>query len=260
MISYMKSGTLNFNQGKIYYEVTGSGEPILFIHGFSLDHTMWQAQVEFFSKNYQVITYDARGFGKSSTPSDRYDHAADLHALLEHLGVKHVHIVGLSMGGRIAINFTLDYPDLVKSLTLMDSSLDGYKSEVDWNVYAKEQGLIKAKENWLNHELFDYTQKQPGVVAALNYIVGNYSGWHWLNHDPQTPSNTQPLDRLHEITQPTLILVGEGDIAYFHNISHVLTEKINHSEKFVVSQAGHMINMESPYDVNHLLAKFISQP
>ncbi len=103
----MKNGLLAYNDGHIYYEVSGSGEPIVFIHGFTLDHRMWRPQVEFFAQDYQVITYDVRGFGKSSIPTQPYSHDDDLLALLTYLGIEQAHIVGLSMGGRIATNFTL---------------------------------------------------------------------------------------------------------------------------------------------------------
>jgi len=256
----MTSGTLSYNGGQIYYEVAGSGKPIVFVHGFTLDHTMWQSQVEFFSKDYKVLTYDARGFGKSSLPDGPYNHAADLRVLLKHLDIDQVHIVGLSMGGRIATNFALEHPGMVISLTLMDSALDGYKSEVDWNVHAKEQGLEKAKENWLNHELFTVTQKRPEVVAALRSIVERYSGWHWLHHDLQDPSDTCARDHLHEIDKPTFVIIGEGDLTYFHNISKVLVAGIPDSQKVVVPDAGHMVNMEAPDKVNRLLACFIADP
>lgn len=256
----MKSGTLTYNNGQIYYEVTGFGEPIVFVHGFTLDHTMWQPQIDFFSKDYQVITYDARGFGRSSLPTSPYDHTEDLQALLEHLHIEHAHIVGLSMGGRIATNFTLAYPEMVRSLTLMDSALDGYKSEVDWNVHAKEHGLEQAKENWLNHELFAVTQKRPEVVRALRGIVEDYSGWHWLNHDPQRSARIRARNQLHEVAKPTLIMVGEGDLTYFHNISNVLAAEIPNAQKVVVPSAGHMVNMEAPDEVNRLLASFIAKP
>lgn len=250
---------LAFNNGQIYYEIVGSGEPIVFVHGFTLDHTMWQPQVEFFSKGYHVVTYDARGFGKSSLPEGPYDHTDDLHALLDHLGIDQAHFVGLSMGARIATNFALAYPDTVRSLTLMDPALDGYKSEVDWNVYAKEEGLERAKENWLNHELFTVTQKRPEIVAALRSTVENYSGWHWLHHDPQNPSNTHARDHLHQITRPTLIVVGEGDLTYFHNIAAVLAVGISGARKVIVPNAGHMVNMEAPDEINSLLDDFISK-
>jgi len=127
-------------------------------------------------------------------------------------------------------------------------------------VYAKEQGLERARENWLNHELFTGTQKRPEVAAALRAIVENYSGWHWLHHDPQSPANTRARNRLHEITMPTLIMVGEGDLPYFHNISRVLVAGVPGSQKVVVPNAGHMVNMEAPDEVNKLLANFIASP
>ena len=74
-IEYMTNGTLTYDNGQIYYEVAGSGDPIVFVHGFTLDHTMWKPQIEHFSKNYQVIAYDVRGFGKSSLPNGLYDHS-----------------------------------------------------------------------------------------------------------------------------------------------------------------------------------------
>lgn len=254
----MNSGTLNFNYGKIYYEIAGSGDSVIFVHGFSLDHNMWQSQVEFFGKNYQVITYDARGFGKSDLPNGPYDHIADLHALFKHLSIERAHLIGLSMGGRIATNFTLAYPEMVKTLTLMDSAQDGYKSEVDWNVRAKEEGLEAAKENWLNHEVFTFTRKQPKIVASLRSIVETYSGWHWLHQDPQISVDTHARDYLHKITQPTLILVGEGDLKYFHNIANVLADRIPGSRKIIVPNAGHMVNMEAPDKVNNLLSHLFS--
>lgn len=138
------------------------------------------------------------------------------------------------------------------------SALDSYKSEVGWRVHAKEQGLEKAKENWLNHELFTVTQKRPEVVAALGLIVENYSGWHWLHHDPQSPTAIHACDHLQAITKPTMIIVGEGDLPYFHNIADVLAAGIPDSRKEVVSHTGHMVNMEAPDKVNKLLFNFIA--
>lgn len=258
MLVGMKSGSLAYNNGKIYYELRGSGEPVVFMHGFTLDCTTWQPQVAFFGKDYQVITYDARGFGKSSLPKGPYSHTADLRALLGHLGVPRAHIVGLSMGGRNAINFALTNPEMVTSLALLDTALGGYKSEVDWDVHAIEQGIKNAKENWLNHEIFAATRKQPAVVAALRLVVNGYSGWHWLHGDPQEPMEIPALNRLHEIAQPTLVMVGEEDLAYFHNIANVLAAEIPNAQKIVVPNAGHMVNIEAPDRVNQLLAEFIA--
>ena len=256
----MTSGMMRHNGGEIYYETAGSGEPVVFLHGYTLDHTMWQPQVDFLAQEHQTITYDARGFGRSSLPEGAYDHVDDLRALMGHLAIQQAHIVGLSMGGRIASRFALTHPEMITSLTLMDAALDGYKDVIDWNVHAKEQGIEKAKENWLNHALFAVTQQQPEVAKGLRTIIDNYSGWHWLHSDPHLPAQISVYDNLHNITAPTLVVVGEGDLSQFHAVSDVLAGSIPYAKKVIVPGAGHMVNMEAPDEVNRLLADFIADP
>lgn len=246
--------------GKLVYQVSGDGYPIVLVHAFSLDHRMWQPQVEFLSKTNQVITYDVRGFGKSSLPNVAYDHADDLKLLLDHLNISQAHIVGLSMGGRIGVNFTLAYPGKVKSLIVMDSSLDGYASEVDWNVFAREQGVEQAKKNWLNHRVFLPTSKSPKTVAWLKMLLNDYSGWHWLNLDPTDPGKTgkNAMNNLGQINTPTLVVVGEQDLPYFHNIANAINGGIRNSKKVIVPNVGHMVNLEAPNLINQLIADFIN--
>lgn len=253
----MKEGELSFNEGTLYYEVLGSGEPIVFIHGFTLDHRVWEPQREYFSREYKVITYDTRGFGKSSVPVNAYTHHEDLAALLDELKAGAAHIVGHSMGGRIAANFTLDYPAKVLTLTLLDSALDGYESEVNWTVRSGRDGVSKAKENWLNHEVFEFTKRDKKTTDSLKKIVGDYSGWHWFNGDPQRPSEPPAIDRLSEISVPTLIVVGEEDLQYFHNIAAAINERVEGSVVRVVKSAGHMVNLEQHEEVNKLVKSHI---
>jgi pimeloyl-ACP methyl ester carboxylesterase len=91
-------------------------------------------------------------------------------------------------------------------------------------------------------------------------VVENYSGWHWLHKDPQIQGKIHARSRLHEIAKPTLIIMGEGDLSYFHNISTVLAGGIIAARKVVVPNVGHMVNMEAPDEVNNLLANFIIRP
>ncbi len=253
----MQSGTVFHNNGRLSYEINGSGEPIIFVHGFGLDCTMWQPQVEFFARKYRVVTYDVRGFGESSLPDRPYSHAADLKALIDHLGLKSAHIIGLSMGGRIAINFALTYPGMVRSLTLMDTALDGYASDVDWNVHAKIQGLEKAKQNWLQHDLFATTRESAHLTDSLQAITDRYSGWHWLNDDIYVAASTDACNRLDEICVPTLVLVGQYDLGYFCRIADLLSARIANAQKIVIPNVGHMINLEAPSEVNGYLAEFL---
>lgn len=241
----------------ISYTNMGNGMPIIFIHGFSLDSRMWQPQVDHFSKTNQVITYDMRGFGKSESPSGSYGHVEDLKALLASLKIDKAHIVGLSLGGEVAIDYVLTYPDTVLSLTLADTSLGGYASTVDWRVYAKEQGLELAKQNWLNHTVFAPSNRSPEVAKQLKIMVDDYSGWHWLNEDPRIKLDPPAKDRLAEIKVPTQIILGELDLPYYHDIAKVLTNKIPNSKLHVINDAGHMTNLENAVKFNEFVDSFI---
>lgn len=241
------------------YKLEGSGIPIVFIHGFSLDSRMWKPQVEYFRKTNQVITYDMRGFGESETPSGPYSHAEDLHELLVSLKIYKAHIVGLSLGGEVAIDYILTYPDNVLTLTLADTSLGGYSSTVDWRVYAKEQSLDRAKQNWLNHSVFEPSNRNHSVGEQLKAMVDDYSGWHWLNDDPRIKLAPPATDRLGEIMIPTQIILGEFDLPYYHDIAKILTDKIPNSKLHIINGAGHMTNLENEVKFNQIISSFINK-
>lgn len=106
------AGMAEVNGASLYYEVQGKGLPLVFISGGGvLDRRCWDDQFLVFSKHFKVIRYDVRGIGKSSRPAGPFSHSDDLQALLKFLGVKRAHLVALSVGGAIAIDFTLEYPD-----------------------------------------------------------------------------------------------------------------------------------------------------
>src|SRR3989339_226618 len=243
----------------LYFQSKGEGVPIIFVHGFSLDSRMWDPQVEILSKTNQVITYDMRGFGKSPLPTGPYTHHDNLHDLVTSLNLSKFHLVGLSLGGEVALDYVLTNPDTVLTLTLADSSLGGYASSVNWQVYAKEQGLEKAKENWLNHPVFDSVKSNPKIFSRLKQMVSDYSGWHWLNHDPWIKLIPPAIDRLGEIKLPTQILVGDKDLDYYHTIADTLADKIINSNLEYIGNSGHMVNLENEVEFNYIISKFIKQ-
>lgn len=110
-----ETGYVDLDGAQIYYEIAGEGEPTVLVHGFTLDTRMWDDQFETFSTRYKVVRYGVRGYGKSSVPEEgsHYSNAADLRQFLDHLDIEKAHVIGLSMGGSIAINFTLEYPECV---------------------------------------------------------------------------------------------------------------------------------------------------
>src|SRR3990172_11439146 len=114
--------------GRLYYEIKGTGHPIVLIHAGFLDRRMWDEQFEFFAKDFKVIRYDVRGFGKSSRPAEKYSDIEDLHTLLTSLKVEKTYLVGVSNGGRIAIDFTINHQSIVGALILVGSGVSGYET------------------------------------------------------------------------------------------------------------------------------------
>ena len=132
---------------KLYYEVTGSGYPLLFSHEFAGDYRSWEPQVRYFSRRYQVITYNARGYPPSDVPEpvDAYSQEQatdDIAGLMRHLGIAQAHLVGLSMGGYAVLHFGLRYPTLARSLVVAGC---GYGS-----VAANASVSSRTPGTWLN--------------------------------------------------------------------------------------------------------------
>ena len=130
-MSPIKSSYAQVNGTQLYYEVAGEGEPLILIHGGQLDRRMWDDQFAAFSTHYQVIRYDVRDYGLSTCPPGTYSNHEDLYGLLKHLNMHSAYLVGLSLGGAIAIDFALTYPDMVHALILASSGLSGYSFNID---------------------------------------------------------------------------------------------------------------------------------
>ena len=236
----------------------------MLIHGNALDHRMWDTQFTRFAQHYQVLRYDVRGFGQSALPTTTpYDHAEDLWALLRALGLQHAAILGLSMGGRIAINFTVAYPDATDVLIAVDAGVDGY-TFLDGPLFAhvvaeaRGAGLHAARTLLQAHPLLGPASEQPEVATRLAQMVATYSGWHWLNTDPQVVPSPPALQRLATIKAPTLIIVGERDVRDFRRIADLLAHDIPGATQVVMPGVGHIANMEAPGQFNTIVLDFLN--
>lgn len=263
------SGIAAVNGTNLYYEFTGTGPAVVLIHGYTLDTRMWADQIEAFSQNYRVVCYDLRGFGRSALPTqDLYSHADDLKALLDFLGVARAHIMGLSLGGAVAVDFALAYPATVNSLILVDASaVDGYPWPDALNPWfdaigqaAKAGDLDQARTHWLNTGWFTPAQAKPVVAAKLRQIVNDYSGWHFAHHNPVKASVISANQRLAEIEAPTLVVVGEYDLPFYNlPLAEHLSQTIPHARKIMLPGVGHMANMEDHDGFNKAVLEFLSE-
>src|SRR6202451_1543821 len=171
--------------GWLQYTIAGEGEPVVFIHGFGLDLHMWDPQWRAFAQRHRVIRYDLRGYGGSSLPEGPYSHVDDLLALIDFLGARPVHLVGLSLGGRVALRVAAQEPKALRSLTLADPALDGHAWSADWlqrwrkmSDAAKRGDLGSAKKLWREHILFAPANTQPAGAQARRGMSDVHSGLH----------------------------------------------------------------------------------
>ena len=263
------SSYANVNGTRLHYKLAGPAEahPIVFIHGFSLDTRMWDPQLEAFSQQYRLLCYDLRGYGKSALPNPHtpYLPTDDLKSLLDYLSISQAHIVGLSLGAAIAIEFAFDHPTAVTSLVLADPVLWGFRWSEEYNHLnsavwraGANQDMESARAAWLTHPLFAPALQNPRSAALLTQIITDYSGWHWTNSDPARLPAHLAISALESLATPTFIVMGEHDLPDHHEIAHTLRSRLLNSTLFTIPGAGHMVNMEAPDAFNGAVLNFLA--
>jgi len=262
-----EAGSAEVNGTRLYYEVAGSGDPLVLIHGMTLDTRMWDDQFEPLAHQYRVVRYDVRGFGKSALPTagTPYAHTDDLKALLNHLDIARAFILGLSMGGGIAIDFAVAHPEATEALIPVDSRLNGWQPDSEFAAYlsavrarAGEAGIQAARDAWIYSAMFKPALENQTVASRLVQIIGDYSGWHWVNDNPLRTPDPPAAQRLHTIRVPTLIVIGEQDVPDCQAIAETLHQRIPNARKMVMARVGHMSNMEAPERFNALVSDFLA--
>ncbi len=266
------TGYAEVNGTRLYYELAGTGDAVVLIHGFGADSRYWQAQFDALAEKYQVVRYDLRGFGKSALPgTEPYTHADDLKALLDYLGITQAHLIGHSFGGENAINFALAYPAATRSLILVDNDVQGAEGlppstpeeDAAWAVIfaALEKGDRRAAaEAVLDlHPLFVVARTMPTARDLQVAMFADYSWWHLTGgEDPVLPPKTPAAVRLGEIKAPTLVIIGELDNAYQHKMVEITVAGISGAQKVVMPGLDHSPFVEEPAGFNQLLFAFLA--
>jgi 3-oxoadipate enol-lactonase len=260
-----QDGFAEVNGTRLYYETAGSGDALVFIHGFGADSRTWDAQFDALAAQYQVVRYDMRGFGRSAVPTEAlYAHADDLKALLDSLGIAQACVIGQSMGGGVAIDFALAYPEVVRALVLVDAALDGYtfsEWEETWGAVfgiAATQGTQASLAFMIGLPAFETLRANPALESRLMQIWSDYSGWHFANRDPVQNVDPPAIHRLEQIRVPTLVIVGEHDFADHHAIADILQQRIPDAQKIVLPGVGHVSMMEASDRFNKAVYAFLA--
>jgi 3-oxoadipate enol-lactonase len=263
------TGYVAVHGARLYYEMMGEGHPLILVHAGIADSRMWDDQFAVFAERYRVIRYDIRGFGRSIMPPGRSSTARDLYGLLQALGVAKAHVLGLSIGGGIAIDFTLQHPEMVSALVLVASGLGGtqpsaemQRADADVDA-ALERGGIDAAVEAENRLWVDGPKRTPDQVNhAVRMRVTDMNGA--LYRLPKVDAPRERLDppaigRLGEIHVPTLIIVGDGDVSDVIATADVLERDIAGARKVVLPDVAHMVNMERPAEFNRIVLDFLGQ-
>jgi len=257
------SGWADVNGTSLYYEIRGEGPPLVLIQGGNLVQEMWEDQLQEFSKGYRVLTYDVRGFGRSGPWGVPFRACDDLKGLLDFLDIERANLVGLSLGGRIAVDFALEYPDRVGALVLAGPGLSGYdwsQSDQSWVEPVTEAvragDSVRAAELWLESPYMVPAMKNPDLAPRLQKLA-RANARIWVNQDSEEPISPPAIERLADISAPTLLILGEKDVSDIERIAGILQEGIAGSRLEWVKGSGHMVNLEWPETFNWIVLEFL---
>ncbi len=257
-------------QVRLFYVERGAGEPVLWLNGLSGDHGYWLGQLRAFARRFRCLAVDNRDVGQSSSADRPYtvaDMAADVAALLDHLGVPAAHVVGLSMGGMIAQELALARPELVKSLALVSTLAhadEWFRGTLDAFALIRRQvadtaGFFEAILPWW--------------VSYRFYEESDRVTWlRWLLHQDPHPQSLEAFlrqlhaiaghdtrDRLHRIRCPVLLAVGEDDGVAPPRYTRRLQEYLPQARLAVLPGVGHGPPFENPELFNRVLMAFLTE-
>ncbi|AFY34756.1 alpha/beta fold hydrolase [Calothrix sp. PCC 7507] len=251
----------------LFYDIKGEGEPLLLIAGFLCDHTYWSLLMPSLLKKYQVIHLDNRDIGQTSAPEDPYSTqqmASDVAALLNHIGIKKVHLAGHSMGGQIAQEIVLAHPEKVQSLTLLSSWAKGdalFNSIIETWGYLPYTVDPKLYQQIILPWIFtDGFYSTPGMIEMIiNMRINNPfpPTPKGIYHQSRAILDSDTKDRLKDIHCPTLVIVGKQDILTPVKFSEQLTQGIANAELVILDGVGHGFLIEAPEAVSSAMLKFL---
>jgi 3-oxoadipate enol-lactonase len=261
--NYLKAGTCD-----IYFEAAGEGPAVLFIHAGVADSRMWRDQMEL--EGHRTITFDQRGFGHTKWIPGRYSNRGDALAILDHLGIDHAVIVGCSNGGEAALQLALVAPDRVTGLVLVGAAPRGWEPDEGWaDDPLWDQAVAAAKAGdidlvveldarmWLAGSGRSLDDLDPGLVDLFREM-DRIPAESEVERDEYVQTLEPPTnDRLDDLSQPTLAVVGEHDHPDLLVAADYLAERLSDRDAVVLRDTAHLPSLEVPEAFNIVLASFL---
>lgn len=256
-----------------YITINGEGEPLLLLHGFTGDSGTWLPFIPFWKKNYKVITVDIIGHGKTDSPEDvakfsmreSVDH---LKAIIDSLHIAPVHLLGYSMGGRLALAYVNEYPETVKKL-ILESASPGLKTEMERQQRRiqdeklgdsiLEQGIINFVDKWEKIPLFKSQDRLDSTVkeAIRNQrLANNPIGLANSLKGMGTGAQSSYWSQISKLSIDTLLITGELD-RKFDQIAEEMVKSNKKMRHLNVNDAGHAIHVEKPEIFGTIVMEFL---
>lgn len=263
-------GTVTAGNGKLYYEVAGSGAPLVLCHAGFVDSGMWDSQWDELGQFFQVVRFDIRDYGRSGRAQGPVSRRKDLEGLLDQLGIQRAVLVGCSMGGTIVLDFALEHPERVDGLVLVSAAPSGFEMQGDAPpdllamIAATQQGDLKQVSElqlrlWVDGPYRQPEQVDPQVrqrAAGMNWIPVEHGTWR-IDTQPADPLDPPAVARLNQIRVPTLIVVGALDHPELLRAADVMGKGIPGARKVIIASAAHVPNMERPAEFNREVLSFL---
>jgi pimeloyl-ACP methyl ester carboxylesterase len=260
---------------QLYYEVTGSGAPLVLCHEFAGDYRSWEPQVRFFARRYQVITYNARGYPPSDVPEDvgAYSQAQaveDIVGLMRHLRLTQAHLVGLSMGGYAVLHLGLTHPELARSMVIggcgygsVAGERQKFQQDVEQTAQRIEQQGMRAMAEVYSRgpTRVQFADKDPRGWREFAEQLAEHStlgsALTFRGVQAQRPSVYELAERMRQVQVPTMIITGDEDEPCLEP-ALLMKRTIPTAGLVVLPKSGHTINLEEPEAFNRALDDFLT--
>ncbi len=263
----------DLGDGQLYYETAGTGIPLVLSHAAFLDSGMFDAIWEQLAKEFRVIRYDLRGFGKSSPVPSPLARRYDLDRLLAHLDVDHAHLVGCSLSGEICLDLALEQPHRFRSLTLVGSTPSGFQMQGEpprnlLEMFAALQSGNFDHANELQIRIWlDGEHREPGQVdlnlrkkaLEMNRIPVTQNTFFISDMQPTHPLDPPAITRLESVICPTWIVAGALDNSEVLRAADEMVKRIPNARKTIIESTGHVPSYEQPDIFVKMLLDFLSR-
>jgi 3-oxoadipate enol-lactonase len=256
----------HINGAELFVEEKGHGAPIILLHGFPLDHGMWQSQVDALSGNYRVITPDLRGMGQSDVPVSNISiaqYADDIITLMDKMGIEKAALGGFSMGGYVAFALLRKAPKRFTGLILANTrpEADGQearKNRLNMAVSLYEKGSVVARDAMLPKLITEPSkQEHPKLVDTLSMVMESMPAEGLVHACLAMAFREDSVDLLSSISVPTLVIAGEQDPIAPPDVMKKMADQIAGASYHVIPAASHLTPMEKPEAFNALLIDFL---